>query len=273
MKKTTLKGIVVLMILALTVQTYSYAQNTARDGQTYRIRNMGTGNYLAYDDVLGKLAPAAFNAADETQVFRFMTNTTVIPGETYYTIDMGGPDASRGVLRMAGSGANNEVFSTTKNWDDTSGMSDKVQNVTELGGEVILIQAKTADSYLYERTQAEFDDGATGGFWYQGPALADPADLRQQWLLEDGTISLSADKFDTSSIFISNPVNNVLSIKGLSPNVKQVSVYSLLGKEVLTRNVETQSAINVDMSALSSGMYLVKMQGDNGSFSKKIVKQ
>ena len=85
--------------------------------------------------------------------------------------------------------------------------------------------------------------------------------------------ALSTADFDTSSIFISNPVNNELSIKGLTSNVKQISVFSLLGKEVLTRSVDGQSALTLDVNALSSGMYLVKMQGDNGSFTKKIVKQ
>ncbi len=85
---------------------------------------------------------------------------------------------------------------------------------------------------------------------------------------------LSTADFDTSSIFISNPVNNnELSIKGLTANVKQVSVYSLLGKEVISREVNERSELNIDVSALSTGMYLVKMQGDNGSYTKKIVKQ
>ncbi|WP_396600656.1 T9SS type A sorting domain-containing protein [Algibacter sp. R77976] len=84
---------------------------------------------------------------------------------------------------------------------------------------------------------------------------------------------LSIVDFDTSSIFISNPVNEVLSIKGLTDNVKQVSVYSLLGSEVLTKKLSSKSDINLDVSGLSAGMYIVKLQGDNGSFSKKIIKQ
>ncbi len=84
---------------------------------------------------------------------------------------------------------------------------------------------------------------------------------------------LSNSKFDTSSIFISSPVKNLLSVKGLTSNVKQVSVYSLLGSKVLTRKVEGQSAINVDVSALSSGMYIVELSGDAGKYAKKIIKQ
>ena len=85
--------------------------------------------------------------------------------------------------------------------------------------------------------------------------------------------ALSNEKFDTSSIFISSPVKNQLSVKGLTSNVKQVSVYSLLGSKVLTRKVEGQSAINVDVSALASSMYIVELSGDAGKYAKKIIKQ
>lgn len=85
--------------------------------------------------------------------------------------------------------------------------------------------------------------------------------------------SLSTAEFDTSSIFISNPVNNQLNIKGLTANVSKVSVFNLLGGNVLTSNVEGQSSISLNVSALAAGMYIVKLQGANGTFSKKIIKQ
>ena len=84
---------------------------------------------------------------------------------------------------------------------------------------------------------------------------------------------LSTEDFDTSSVVISNPVNNELNIQGLTADVQQVSVYSLLGKQVLSKNVNQQATLSFDVSALSSGMYLVKMQGDKESFVHKIVKQ
>jgi hypothetical protein len=84
---------------------------------------------------------------------------------------------------------------------------------------------------------------------------------------------LSTANFDTSSIFISNPVKNRLDIKGLTASVSKVSVYTLLGRTVITKDVSGNSAVSVDVSSLSAGMYIVKLQGENGSFSKKIVKQ
>lgn len=86
---------------------------------------------------------------------------------------------------------------------------------------------------------------------------------------------LSTEEFDTSSIFISNPVKDQLSIDGLTANVKQISIYNLLGQRVLLSNVEDNtSSIKLDVSAFSSGMYIVKLEGENlSNFSKKIVKE
>lgn len=85
--------------------------------------------------------------------------------------------------------------------------------------------------------------------------------------------TLSTKNFDASSIFISNPVNNQLDINGLTDNVSKVSVFSLLGQEVISRNVTTQSSLSIDVSTLANGLYIVELSGSTGKFTKKIVKQ
>ena len=86
---------------------------------------------------------------------------------------------------------------------------------------------------------------------------------------------LSTEEFDTSSVFISNPVKDELSIEGLNQNIKQISVYNLLRKEVISSTLEGDAtSTKLDVSALTTGMYIVKLQGENGaSFTKKIVKE
>lgn len=84
---------------------------------------------------------------------------------------------------------------------------------------------------------------------------------------------LSTEDFDTSSVVISNPVKNELNIQGLTADVQQVSVYSLLGKQILSSDVNTQSTLSLDVSDLATGMYLVKFQGDRSFFTKKFIKQ
>lgn len=106
-------------------------------------------------------------------------------------------------------------------------------------------------------------------------ALDGPRPRIEQWVFETetGEQVLSNKQFDTSSLSITNPINNNLTIKGLSDNVNEISVFSLLGQKVLTRTVNAESTLSIDVSGLVSGVYLVKLTGDNGSFTKKIIKQ
>lgn len=104
-------------------------------------------------------------------------------------------------------------------------------------------------------------------------------DVRPQfedWVFETATgdIVLSNNEFETSSISMTNPVNNNLSITGLNGNVKQISMYSILGQQVLTRKLENaDSAIHINVSALKRGVYLVTINGENSSFTRKIIKE
>lgn len=122
--------------------------------------------------------------------------------------------------------------------------------------------------------------GATGGSRYGVIPTAAGEDV----LFDGGGIdslrfvfveALSTDEFDTSSVFISNPVKDELTIEGLNQNMKQISVYDLLGKQVITSSLEANtSSINLDVNTLTSGIYIVKLEGENGaSFSKKIIKE
>lgn len=100
--------------------------------------------------------------------------------------------------------------------------------------------------------------------------LSGSSPLRFEWL---PVISLSNANFDTSSIFIANPVNENLNITGLNANINVISIYSLIGKKVLTHTSKQQSEINLDVRTLKAGIYIIKFQHDKGKFTKKILKK
>ena len=83
---------------------------------------------------------------------------------------------------------------------------------------------------------------------------------------------LSTEEFDTSAFAMSNLVSDQLTIQGLPSNVKQIAVYSLLGQKLITKEVSSES-LNVNVSSLKTGMYIVDFIGENGRFTKKIIKQ
>jgi Secretion system C-terminal sorting domain len=68
-----------------------------------------------------------------------------------------------------------------------------------------------------------------------------------------------------------NPVVDILNLS-YSKNIDKVQVINLLGQEVVAKSINATDA-KVDMSALSSGTYLVKVTSDNQIKTLKVIKQ
>ena len=65
-----------------------------------------------------------------------------------------------------------------------------------------------------------------------------------------------------------NPTSSILNI-GMTQNLKHVSIYSILGAEVLRTQDKT-----IDVSGLSNGVFLIKIEDENGNVSiKRFVKK
>jgi len=84
-----------------------------------------------------------------------------------------------------------------------------------------------------------------------------------------GTVGVEDFTADNFSVY-PNPVRDFLNISTKTA-VDQVTVYDILGKVVLTSQPGTISP-KVDMSALSSGAYLVKVTIGNSSKTIKVIK-
>ncbi|WP_452230007.1 T9SS type A sorting domain-containing protein [Lacinutrix sp. MEBiC02404] len=91
------------------------------------------------------------------------------------------------------------------------------------------------------------------------------------WIYIDATASystncstLSVDNFILNEVSLyPNPTTTVLNIK-MNSNLKRATIYSVLGAKIL----ETTSK-NIPVSNLQNGMYLIKIEADNGSISTK----
>lgn len=71
-----------------------------------------------------------------------------------------------------------------------------------------------------------------------------------------------------------NPAENTVYITSASADVKWTSVelYSLAGKQVLSRNLNGQQLdVTVDVSALTSGLYIVRLSSDKGAIHRKLM--
>lgn len=86
---------------------------------------------------------------------------------------------------------------------------------------------------------------------------------------------LGADHFETSQTAISiypNPANNVININS-EKTITKISLTDLNGRTVNEMNYNHTTHAVLDVSALAKGIYLMQVDNENGTVTKKIIKK
>lgn len=84
-------------------------------------------------------------------------------------------------------------------------------------------------------------------------------------------LSLSEEEFLQFKVF-PNPVTNILNIQiPTSTEATNLKIYNVLGNLVLEKDI-TQSMIQLDMSTMASGIYMMSFQSNKGSKLFKLIK-
>ncbi len=79
------------------------------------------------------------------------------------------------------------------------------------------------------------------------------------------------EAFASNTLVYPNPVTDILYLRQME-QVKQVSIYHLDGRVMLNREVaDGVDDLSIDVSMLSSSLYLLSLKGDSGSSSRLIV--
>ncbi|HMC02431.1 MAG TPA: T9SS type A sorting domain-containing protein [Flavobacteriaceae bacterium] len=119
---------------------------------------------------------------------------------------------------------------------------------------------------------------------YTNPSLTciqvddvDEANMKPSWYKDDGIADymlscpgLSTNKFDFSSFLIyPNPTKDIFEID--LNIVVDYKLHNILGQEVLSGTF-AQGLNKLDVSSISSGLYILNLNSEIGSISKKLVK-
>jgi len=70
-----------------------------------------------------------------------------------------------------------------------------------------------------------------------------------------------------------NPIEKKLTIKNDEFKIKRVIIIDVLGKEVINIQKNKVNEVTINVANISSGVYQVKIETDNGTFATKVVKQ
>ena len=103
--------------------------------------------------------------------------------------------------------------------------------------------------------------------------LRDEAVLFANFSIEEINISTSVNeaiKKETPIIF-SNPITNTIRIKELSKQVNLINIFNLDGRKVMDKSIDSQTALNLDVSALPKGAYILNFTGKQLNQSELII--
>jgi hypothetical protein len=82
-------------------------------------------------------------------------------------------------------------------------------------------------------------------------------------------LSISTEFLDAVTIYKTDNYN--LRINGLQKGSATISIFSVLGKNIMNTSFEASSVKNIALPNLASGVYIVKLQTEEGSLNKKII--
>jgi hypothetical protein len=143
------------------------------------------------------------------------------------------------------------------------------------GGDTVTIKDNNGVSLIIETYGAAGNNQSiarnpdfTGAFVDHTTITSNPV-LFSPGAKNDGT-TLSTKGFTTTNFSIyPNPVSNgTVTIKTTSNDVVNVSVFNVLGKQVISKELTNDT---LDVSQLSTGLYLIKLTQNGASTTKKLV--
>ncbi len=105
-------------------------------------------------------------------------------------------------------------------------------------------------------------------------AASDGTTGYELWKLEENSLSVkkeSINEFEIISIY-PNPTSSILNINIENQQIQSVKVFSLFGKEIVNFKFNSEQK-KINISSLSSGVYILQIKTLKGLISKKIIKK
>ncbi len=221
-------------------------------------------------------APSATNTLTQNGEYAMysLVGVTTAPADTWVL--------SRGVNLTAGSTVT--VAFQSRNYVDNSStgigsFNLTVGNAQTVGSQTTVIANEPAiqnvtyipNSYTFLPT--------TTGVYYFGLKNVSPANAvgRQAVFIDNFSVTevLATDSFLSNKFSVSpNPTTGLINVtnnEGI--NVNEITVTDLNGRVVKTSKFDNVTNIEMNISDLSSGMYMMSIKSDAGTATKKIVKQ
>lgn len=190
------------------------------------------------------------------------------------------PETDANIIKMT---AKAIVYDDISNWDFT--ISPAMSNYTESinAGEIEFTNTSNDyDSLLWDfgDTNTSTEANPTHTYLTSGTytvslttTKCEKSHTKTKTLNID--VNLSTEEFNIQTFIVSpNPTSKDLNIK-LNKTYKAIKIYvfDIKGKSIIKRTVNDSAILNVDVSTLSNGMYILNIYADTDFYSAKISKK
>jgi len=127
-------------------------------------------------------------------------------------------------------------------------------------------------NYPYETASVDFTVPTDGVYYIAFRAFSDP----DQFYLSLDNIKIEKNNLAVSDVnfskinFYPNPAKNILTVEN-DVNLTKITLYDLSGKSVLNNNVNSKK-VQLDISHLAKGVYMMRVATEEGAKTMKIIK-
>lgn len=133
--------------------------------------------------------------------------------------------------------------------------------------DITSIENETMTEVAFFDTFPESNEASGGGAWSVYPYFTSNniviSDITRGFFLVRDP-SLSSQTIVQNNFEISpNPAKDKITIKALNAPLRSLEIFNILGQRIMQKNFSSTSVENIDISALHSGMYLLKINEDN----------
>ena len=86
------------------------------------------------------------------------------------------------------------------------------------------------------------------------------------------TVSVNELAINNSFSIYPNPAKDFITVKSANEKIKTIYIYNLLGETILTQQINFNNSAQIDLHPFAKGFYLVKIEGEKNTITKRVVK-
>jgi hypothetical protein len=86
------------------------------------------------------------------------------------------------------------------------------------------------------------------------------------------TVSVNETAINNSFSIYPNPAKDLITVKSANEKIKTIYIYNLLGETILTQKINFNNSAQIDLQPFAKGFYLVKIEGEKNTITKRVVK-